>query len=203
MQNGKAPMTKVTAAKRLEAIGLNDPTVAALLKELEENAMAKSEAEPPKEVRDAWQHYYHEAPVDFDPVAEEIFEAGWKAALAQSDAQSKGGDAVLPRSYEPLTQGPGDTANSPGPQSDAEPVYFHRYENTSRWIECSLYEYEAAKELKNTETRVLYTAPPRPDADSDGVTRKDVDSWVRYFDEHAEEFVAAHAAIIRKAAQNG
>lgn len=32
-----------------------------------------------------------------------------------------------------------------------------------------------------------------------GVTRKDVESWMRYFDEHAEEFVAAHEAIIRKA----
>jgi hypothetical protein len=34
--------------------------------------------------------------------------------------------------------------------------------------------------------------------DSDGVTRKDVESWMRYFDEHAEEFVAAHEAIIRR-----
>jgi predicted DNA-binding protein YlxM (UPF0122 family) len=34
--------------------------------------------------------------------------------------------------------------------------------------------------------------------DSDGVTRKDVESWIRYFDEHAEEFVAAHEAIIRR-----
>jgi hypothetical protein len=47
----------------------------------------QSIAEPPKGVRDAWQHYYHEAPADFDPVAENIFEAGWKAALTQSDAE--------------------------------------------------------------------------------------------------------------------
>jgi hypothetical protein len=37
---------KITAAQTLEAIGLNDATVAALLKELKENAMPKSDAEP-------------------------------------------------------------------------------------------------------------------------------------------------------------
>jgi hypothetical protein len=38
--------TKITAAQTLEAIGLNDPTVAALLKELKENAMTWQYREP-------------------------------------------------------------------------------------------------------------------------------------------------------------
>lgn len=37
---------------------------------------------------------------------------------------------------------------------------------------------------------------------SDDVTREDVESWLRYFDEHADEFVAAHAAIIQKTIQS-
>jgi hypothetical protein len=76
-------MTKMTATKRLEAIGLNDPTIAALLKELRENAMTKSDAEP-QNVRDAAENLLIAIGMgwDLDGCVENL-----RVALAQSNAE--------------------------------------------------------------------------------------------------------------------
>lgn len=71
-----------------EAAGdITSATVNDVRRKAMQAALTQSDAAPPKGALNAWRRYYHEAPVDFDPVAEEIFEAGWKAAIAQSDAE--------------------------------------------------------------------------------------------------------------------
>jgi hypothetical protein len=153
----------MTAAKALEAIGLNDATVAALLKELKENAMTKSNAEPqdplPRE---------HQDPSKW-PTRETVERAH---ALAQSN--------VEPVAWQ----------------------FRYRVHQGHEWTGWDMTDRpDYWRKQPGAEVRPLYIAPPRPDADSDGVTRKDVEGWMRYFDEHAEEFVAAHEAILRKAAR--
>jgi hypothetical protein len=87
---------KITATQTLEAIGLNDPTIAALLKELKENAMAKSDAmqsdaEPKANVRRALEAIIircteGDKQVDWLPVIERLAKEAI-VALAQSSAE--------------------------------------------------------------------------------------------------------------------
>jgi hypothetical protein len=132
-------MTKMTATKRLEAIGLNDPTVAALLKELKENAMTKSDAEPDVTRAARLLGEYAQAN-GYDRFT-------WKMAVKTP------GEEQEPYRVEAVSE-------AALAQSDAEPVAWRIKTKNGSWLVSN------QKEAENWGDRAepLYAAPPRPDA---------------------------------------
>jgi hypothetical protein len=140
-------MTKVTAAKRLEAIGLNDATIAALLKELKENAMTWQYREPNGE----WQMF--------------------SAPALPTVKRQKMGSPIFDSTFGTGRFKDEKFTDPPRPaQSDAEPVAWPTDEQIEIACEafrakCSETHAQSFKPHAHLMKAALQAvAPPRPDA---------------------------------------
>jgi hypothetical protein len=141
--------TKITAAQTLEAIGLNDPTVAALLKELKENAMTWQYREPNGE----WQMF--------------------SAPALPTVKRQKMGSPIFDSTFGTGRFKDEKFTDPPRPaQSDAEPVAWPTDEQIEIACEafrakCSETHAQSFKPHAHLMKAALQAvAPPRPDASS-------------------------------------